>query len=280
LKYRAYDLNAGSWGDENSIHSGDYIDDNFDIETSSHKKLGLAFAVSSDSKLYFKEFDGSLWSGLYEVEDSESNSPQVFYSGKVPNVFYARDLGNSYRALRHAKLSGDSFVRSDFSPAVGIFDSVFVYDDSSGSPFEDKTSAAADSVAGDVFHSGSSAILDAVDDCLYLGKKDRYFCAAIILSTAGAGGAVDWEYFDGSVWKTFVPHSGAHHFDSADALVYLWQDGVSAPSDWQVGTVNGYPAYWIRARVTTAFTTSPVGSQVIPAPKCDDLAFVREGHGG
>jgi hypothetical protein len=98
----------------------------------------------------------------------------------------------------------------------------------------------------------------------------------VVLSTAGGGGAVVWEYFDGEDWSQFTPDSGAYHFDSADNLVYLWADSASIPSDWQISKVSNYSAYWIRIRVTSAFSTDPVGTQILAAVKCDDLALVRE----
>jgi hypothetical protein len=98
----------------------------------------------------------------------------------------------------------------------------------------------------------------------------------VVLSTAGTGGTVVWEYFDGEDWSQFTPDSGAIHFDSADNLVYLWEDSDAVPSDWQISKVNNYSAYWIRIRVATAFSTKPVGTQIVAATKCDDFALVRE----
>lgn len=280
LKYRVYDLKLESWESEVAIHTGDYIDDDFDIAVSSDKKLGVAFSISSDGRIYFKEFDGNSWSGLQEIEDVQSRSPQISYLNDIPNIFYAGLLGSNYYRLRHALMSGESFLTADCIPSIGIFDKVFVYDDSASSKFEDKTTAAADSSSGDVYHPESSAMLDSIGDCLYVGKQDGFYSVTLILSVVGAGGQVIWEYFDGAQWIAFTPDSGAYHFDSADKLVYLWTGGESIPSDWQIGTVNNYNAYWIRARVSVGFSSNPVGTQVMAAPKCDDLALVRTGSGG
>ena len=280
LKYSVYDFGLGAWASESSIHSGDYIDDNFDIAVSPDKKLGVVFAVSSVSKIYFKEFDGSGWSGLFEIENSLSKSPQILYDDNVPDIFFAEIQSGDYGILRHARKSGAVFTVSDFTPSAGLFEKVFVYDDSAVTKYEDKTSPAGDSAAGDIFHSESSAMLDAVDDCLYLGKQEKFFCAAILLSVIGAGGQVVWEYFDGSLWKSFVPLSGAYHFNSADTLVYLWSDGESLPADWQVGTVNGCQAYWVRARVNIVYTTDPVGTMIIAAPRYSDIALAKNVYEG
>ncbi len=276
LKYRIYDTQSDIWDTEYSVYSGDYIDDDFDLAASVDGKLGAAFAVSGENKLYFKEYDGGSWGGVIEVETVSSRAPQIAYFDTIPHIFYAKHHGNDYYSLRKAKKSESGFAASDYAPAIGVFDKVFLYDDSASTKYQDKTDEASSDTSGDVFHSESSALLDSLEDCLYLGKQNRFFCVAIVLSTAAAGGSVVWEYFDGEDWKQFTPHAGAYNFDSSDKLVYLWEDCESLPSDWQVTKVNNHSAYWIRVRVTTGFSTKPVGTQIIAATKCDDLALVRE----
>lgn len=277
LNYRVYDLINDIWDAEYPIHSGNYIDDDFDMAVSKDGKLAIVFAVSGDNKIYFKEHNGSVWSGAIEIETVSSRSPQIAYFNNVAHVFYAGLLGNGYYSLRTAKYSGESFSISDYSSAIGTFDKVLVYDDSASGKYQDKASAAASDSAGDVYHSESSAALDSIADCIYLGKKSRFYCAAIVLSTVGAGGVVVWEYYNGTDWQLFTPSSGSYQFDSSDKLVYLWDDTESAPSDWQMTSVNNYDAFWVRVRVTTGFSSKPIGSQIIAASKCDDLALVREG---
>lgn len=277
LKLRAFHLFDSTWGSELSIHSGGYIDDDFDCAPSSDGKLGLAFAVSGDSKIYFKEFDGSGWSGLREVETRLSRSPQIAYLNNTPHIFHAGSIGNGYYCPRHAVLTGDSFEVSDYASEIGVFDKVFVYNDSAVSKFQDKTSEAEDDTVADIIHSESSALLDSIGDCLYLGGKERFFSISAVLSTPGIGGAVAWEYFNGADWISFTPESGIYDFDSADSRIILWQDGLSVPSGWRLGAVNNFTAFWVRARVTAGFSENPVGSQITGVPKCDDLSLVREG---
>jgi hypothetical protein len=83
LKYRIYDTENEIWDTEYSLYSGNYIDDDFDMAASQDGKLGVAFAVSSESKLYFKEFDGSSWSGAVEIEAASCRSPQIAYFDKI-----------------------------------------------------------------------------------------------------------------------------------------------------------------------------------------------------
>ena len=263
------------WEPEFPILSMDYIDSNFDFAVTNDGRVGLVFIPSESGKVYFREFDGHNWSGSIEVETADARAPQIAYFNNVPHIFYARAIGNGYYTLRHAVKSGDIFIPSDFSHALGQFDKVFLFDSTASTPFQDKTIPASNTSPGDIFYSESSGLLDAVNDCLYLGKQSRFFCAAIVLSTPGTGGVVTWEYFNGVEWVSFTPSSGAYNFDSSDILIYFWQDGATIPSDWQVNIVNGQSAFWIRARVTTGFSTNPVGTQILAAAKLNDVSLAR-----
>ena len=152
---------------------------------------------------------------------------------------------------------------------------MLLYSSGAAGQYQDKSTAAANTSTGDIFHSESQGLLDSVDDCLYLGRQSKFFSVSIILSTPGIGGNVVWEYYNGTQWSAFTPDSGDYHFDSNDTLVYLWQDSISIPSNWQTNLVNGQSAYWVRARVTLGFSVNPIGSQIIAAVKCDDLSLVR-----
>jgi hypothetical protein len=275
LKFKACNLTSLTWGLEIPIYSVDFIDEDFDIAASTDGRLGIVMAPASNGKVYFKEFDGSAWSGVVEVEAVQSRSPQIVYQGKKPYIFYARHLGSEFYSLRCAVKSGESFAITDYPSAAGIFDKVFVFYNAGTSKFQDKTTAAASMATADVLHSESQAMLDSIDDCLYIGKESRFFCAAVTLSTIGIGGSVSWEYFNGTGWVAFTPSSGSYLFDSVSKLVILWQDADSVPSAWQLGAVNGVNAYWVRARVVSGFSTNPVGTQVLAAARCDDLVLVR-----
>jgi hypothetical protein len=275
LLMRICNLSDLTWESEQAMATVSGINDDFDIAASSERKIGVVFTPSIISKVYLKEYDDMAWSGLIEIENAQARSPQLTYLENTPHVIYARHLGNNYYALRHAQKSGDTFSLSDFSQVMGIFDKVFVFNGSAQNQFQDKTAAAANTTSGDIFHSESQGLLDSVNDCLYIGKQGKFYLAAITLSTPGTGGAVVWEYFDGNNWIAFNPHSGAYNFDLSDKLIYFWQDAISAPAAWQLGTVNGISAYWVRARVITGFATNPVGTQIISASKNDDLALVR-----
>jgi len=274
LNMRICDLSGPTWGSESGIVSMDYIDDAFDIAPSHDGRIGLALALSAGS-LYFKEYDDIAWSGLIEVDDGSGKSPQIVYQDNLPHIFYARHLGNNYYAPRHALKSGAEFALAIYSPYLGTFDKVLVYFSAGSTQFQDKTAAAGNVTAGDVFHYESQGLLDSVGDCVYFGRASRFFSIAVVLSTAGIGGSVIWEYFNGSAWVEFTPYSGAFDFDANDSLVLLWQDAASIPADWQLVAVDGYSAFWVRARVASGYSVNPVGSQMTAASHYSDFALVR-----
>jgi len=278
LKLRICTLSDSSWQAESSIVDLNNVDDRFDAAISTDGRLGVVITPLSGN-VYFKEFDGLTWGGLVELETATARSPQIAYSGSSPQIIYSKDLGNGHFVPRYCARSGDSFEISNASPSIGEFDKVLVFALNGSPQFEDKTSAAANTAAGDVYHSGSQGLLDSVGDCLYLGKLAKFNKAAVVLSTSGIGGVVVWEFWNGVSWVEFTPHSGAFHFDSPDNSVYLWQDLFSAPASWQIVAVYGTDAYWVRARVTTGFATNPVGTQLLAGSKIDDMAMMKPDTG-
>lgn len=78
--------------------------------------------------------------------------------------------------------------------------------------------------------------------------------------TAGVGGVVVWEYWDGSAWSAL---SGVT--DGTTGFTAGATDGqvltFTLPSDWKKNTLNAVEAYYIRARITTVYSTNPVYDQ-------------------
>jgi len=135
----------------------------------------------------------------------------------------------------------------------------------SGSVFADVTKQAISYTSADVSHPATSSLLKNVGDQIYFGSTDKFSTIYFILSTAGAGGVVTWSYSDGAGnWISTTPgdmsNSSAVNF--ASSSMYWFFTGA-APSNWGMQTVNGVSNYWIRATVTTAYTTSPIGSQFL-----------------
>ncbi|MEX2141329.1 MAG: hypothetical protein WD894_18835 [Pirellulales bacterium] len=79
--------------------------------------------------------------------------------------------------------------------------------------------------------------------------------------TAGFGGAVAWEYWDGDEWKALGSVTdGTNGFTAvaADGRTVTW----SPPNDWKPVSINGSAQlYYVRASVTTLYSTNPVLDQ-------------------
>jgi hypothetical protein len=278
LYYRFQAGSDGSWDDPVLILSADYIDADFDCGVSSDMKLGFAICPSTVNKIYFREYDGVNLGGLQEAAQHKGRTPQISYLSGRAHLFYAKYVGGDFWIPTYAVKEAAAFAGNDLLKGIGLFDKVLVYDDTAMVKYEDKTIESASISSADVYHSSSNALLAAIGDCLYLGMADKFFCCAIILSTAASGGNVVWEYFNGSAWVEFTPESGVCGFDQSSQLVNFWADLDSAPGSWQCCLVNTHFLYWIRARVSNAFTTAPIGSQIMAAARPNHFVKTEEAN--
>ena len=127
--------------------------------------------------------------------------------------------------------------------------------DESTNTFVDYTAAAGNATTADVLPFPAS---EAIGDCLYLGDAspfggvwiDRTSC------TAGVAGVVQWQYWNGTAWAALPKiYDQTAGFTAAVSTYHAL--GFEVPADWATTTVNGYSGYFIRARVTTVYTTNP-----------------------
>jgi len=130
-------------------------------------------------------------------------------------------------------------------------DKVYSYDSDAGTYTDNTTEA--NSVRGTPFYAFASSV--GTDDSLYVGGTYRFTGITISLSTVGVGGVLTWEYYDGSSWTALSNVTeGTSSADDLNASGEVYWD---LPSDWQETTVNSEEKFWIRARVTSAHSTSP-----------------------
>lgn len=103
------------------------------------------------------------------------------------------------------------------------------------------------------------AFQGAAGDIWYHGSPNyKYAGIKWILSTAGVGGVAAWEYSkEGGAWGalSMTPVQG-----DVNLLSLVNHLTFTAPTDWSKQPVNGIAAYWVRARVTTLYTTIPIGT--------------------
>jgi hypothetical protein len=274
LAYRSHEIQSAGWDPQQTIYSGSQIDDDFCADLSSDSKVGIVFPGTSS--LLYKEFDGNNWSGVFTVDNTVPESPTMRFLDSVPYAFFARNIGGGQNQTFYSYKEGTAF-RSPlaFESGQKPFDRVLCYDDSASTKYSDRTDQASDSTPADVFHPTSGALVGDADDILYLGMEVKFNLARVILATAGIGGQVKWQYWNGETWTDFSPQSGSYHLDSEGKTVILWQDLESAPADWQRCGVNGMSEFWVRILVVSSFATAPVGTQITAVPQVKYLKAIR-----
>jgi hypothetical protein len=259
LAYRRKDANAALFDDEVDIATGTGFDHNFDAAVSGEGRLGVAFDFG---KISFREFDGNTWSGIQDIDDDGGSFPQLNYYNNNPYIIYLSDFGSSQEKILYSRKPGSSFSSpAVVDPGKTTFARVLCYN-SVVANYGDLTAAAGNDTAGDLYHPDSGAMFTEKGDAVYLGLMEKYHYLKIILSTAGSGGVVCWQYYNGTEWINFTPTGGSYNFDTLNKELLLWDDYASMPVYWQKKSIEGSELYWLRIVVATSFTTDPVGSQI------------------
>ena len=99
---------------------------------------------------------------------------------------------------------------------------------------------------------------EAVGDYCAFGHAHKFARMRIKLSTAGVGGTVTWEYWNGSAWTALE--------DVVDATTDLTTSGTNdvdfaVPNDWAPVSINDEsPLFYVRAVVATVYSTNPLSN--------------------
>ncbi|MFQ5606490.1 MAG: hypothetical protein ACE5GA_00980, partial [Candidatus Zixiibacteriota bacterium] len=251
------------FNDEQTLASGAGFDEHFHASVAPDGRVGVLYDHGS---LRYREYDGTQWLASREIDSVGGEYPRVSFPGNVTLLTYLSSFGTNQNRLLYSSAQGGTFsTPADLSASRSTLASVTAFESSSGT-YENLTSQASSAGAADVFHSASGALLKSANDALYLGQSERFSMVQVILSTVGAGGAVAWQYFDGSGWVNVTPVDGAYHLTLGARELAIWNDLDSTPANWQTTTVNGVTGFFIRALVTAAFTTAPIGSQITAVP--------------
>lgn len=154
----------------------------------------------------------------------------------------------------------------DFAGDTIVFDQVWAVDDTpTGNEYIDET-ADANSATNADFTPFTYSAVEAIGDYCAFGLAEPF--GRIFLDgangTAGVGGVVDWEYWDGSAWSLLEVSDGTSGFTkavtdiaSADQIV-SWE----MPIDWAALVINGSSSlYYVRAIITTVYSTNPIYDQ-------------------
>lgn len=130
---------------------------------------------------------------------------------------------------------------------------VWQVDDSVPS-FVDETADFASAATGDVLPFPAT---EAVGDYFAVGQGAKFDRLNLIVATAGVGGVVAWEYWNGTAWAALTVTDESVGFTSAGTKKVTF----TPPADWEPNTLNGVTKFYIRARVTTVYSTNPVLSR-------------------
>ncbi len=178
--------------------------------------------------------------GLDTEASIEGYADRTLTSGSVldPLVGLSTTLGKTWpNSLSFAHLGDDWEQAWTFS--------------SGGGTYTDVTSAINNATASDV------SLGTAVGDIIYVGHSTWFKYATFNVATAGVAGVLAWEYWDGSSWTS----TGMTTNNLTAAGWQIITIPTTAFTSWSTTSVNGVNLYYIRGRVTTAYTTGVVLSQ-------------------
>lgn len=126
----------------------------------------------------------------------------------------------------------------------------FLLYDGGTTNFTDETTDMSSTTASDVVGTGFGDI----GDMYYWGANDPFDWMYLQSGNDATIGTGVFEYWNGTAWTTFVPVSEAGSLTLRTLLTTPLQCRWAIPSNWATTTVNGFTHYWIRFRVTTAYT--------------------------
>jgi hypothetical protein len=219
------------------------------------REFGFDFAVDG-----YQAFDMTRLSeqvtrgGIVEMDYAEEPNGLVWTvrsDGQMPSMTFRREE-DVVGWARH--IVGGSFLNDDTA-----ISQVWQYDASADS-FVDETTDANDTGNADWTLFPAT---EAIDDYAAFGYTKAFTQLKIDYAngTAGIGGAVDWEYWNGSAWVALTGVTdGTTGFTAtaADGLTVTW----TLPTDWATLTISaGAALYYVRAQIKTVYTTNPVLDQ-------------------
>ncbi|MEW5922406.1 MAG: hypothetical protein AB1746_00310, partial [Candidatus Zixiibacteriota bacterium] len=144
------------WEDEEDIATGAGFDHNFDTAITADNRIGIVF---DNGTMRYREFDGTRWSSIIEIDGDGGDFPQLRYFNNNPYIVYLSDFIGSQRRILCRRRPGGSFMDpEELAPSNRVFDKVFCYNSTYAS-YQDITAQAADDVAGDMYFPGTTALL-------------------------------------------------------------------------------------------------------------------------
>jgi len=194
---------------------------------------------------------GKSWSG-------SNNKIEYFDGRRNPTNYYPttdRPFMSDYNKPDQLISSYHPIIKVSnifFLNAQQDISSFFNYDDGT-SVYTDYTSEVNDTTSDLI------TLFNAVpvaDDIVYIGSNSMFLGLRVDLGTLGTGSPViDWEYYNGTSWTDLTEtevDTGSSTFTGNGE--FTW----SFPYGWEKNSVNNESYYWVRGKLSTAYTISPV----------------------
>jgi hypothetical protein len=240
---------ASEFQDSNEV----YVFEDMPVSFGFHK-LNFVGAPGVDNNAFFGFKSGA---GV----DADGSSGNVFKAvGFVPFSVEAFDSNINvglYGCSFTNPVPNTSIASEDYEALRAVLQV-----DITGPTFTDETRDANDFQTGDwQIFPGS----EAVGDYVAFGNDAKWNLLEIDLGTAGVGGVVVWEYWDGSGWSALTDVGDETlGFTTGAAAGDFKQVSWAIPNNWATTTLGGLgPHYYVRARITTVYSTNPIGDQCV-----------------
>jgi hypothetical protein len=256
-----------------------------------HVAAMMNSASSSVSVIRYSFFNGTSWSTAVDLATSnvfgsalgttaistDGTDVWVFWSDRT-GVLGATDTGKIVYKKGVAPFAsgifdvGTTAVNSD----ERVFDKVWSY---VSSAYSDETTDAGNITTAD------TQLVSNVGDIVYFGMSEKFRFVNVSTSTNGTGGVLAYEYWDGSSWTSLTTVGSANSNLTActggggSVSCGVW---FNPPANWAKTTINSESApgyFYVRARVTTNYTVSPVGSQARAMGRLDNVSSIANRSG-
>lgn len=247
--------------------------------------LCMQFTASTSTQatrtILYEYWNGSTWTTLDQTTSTRRISIELgsiifsntsIYCFKIhPQIYgdWATTTVNSVSAYYIRMTIGVAALTTASLATVSIWDHKTnvgtghigtVYQTVDDSSFTDNTLAAASFEAGAFTFTANTT-----NARLYLGfVTNEVFGIRTQLSTAGTVGTVVLEYWNGSTWSTLPFESFGALVATDGAAFYnlkatnICNYAFTPPTDWTTSSINSKSAYWVRFRVTDAYTVQPI----------------------
>ncbi len=102
--------------------------------------------------------------------------------------------------------------------------------------------------------------MEAIGDGHVFGFAEQFSSVEFEISTSGVAGVVSWQYWNGTTWSALsnvVDDTSSFTANVSEGAYNRYRVTWDQPTDWATRTISTVTAYYIRANITTVYTTNP-----------------------